>query len=180
MRTARNSHEGVPSDMKTCACVVSSIAQVQYFLAVARERHFTRAAQSCGIKQPTLSLAIRSWKRLLAASCSNEEVAACSLQHLAEPSDRTWPRWRGPPSKPAKPHSHSAQAMCNRGPLVRMASAPEVMVRDLIERCEFVLRSYHPMGSLLFSYRFEPLWVLYFEMTHSNFIRFGSVDRGSL
>jgi len=32
-----------------------STQQVHYFLAAVREQNFTRAAKSCGVKQPTLS-----------------------------------------------------------------------------------------------------------------------------
>ena len=35
------------------------IDKLQFFLALARERHFGRAAEECGITQPTLSAAIR-------------------------------------------------------------------------------------------------------------------------
>lgn len=33
--------------------------QLEYLVALARERHFARAAQSCSVSQPTLSEAIR-------------------------------------------------------------------------------------------------------------------------
>jgi DNA-binding transcriptional LysR family regulator len=35
------------------------LRQLEYLVALARERHFGRAAQSCGVTQPTLSAAIR-------------------------------------------------------------------------------------------------------------------------
>jgi len=38
---------------------------VRYFLAVARERHFTRAAESCGVTQPTLSAGLAALERQL-------------------------------------------------------------------------------------------------------------------
>src|SRR4029077_14400628 len=36
-----------------------SIQQLEYLLALARERHFGRAASACHVSQPTLSVAIR-------------------------------------------------------------------------------------------------------------------------
>lgn len=36
---------------------------VRYFLALVQERHFARAAEACGVSQPTLSAAIRSLER---------------------------------------------------------------------------------------------------------------------
>ena len=36
-----------------------SIRQLEYLLALARERHFGRAASACHVSQPTLSVAIR-------------------------------------------------------------------------------------------------------------------------
>lgn len=36
------------------------IEKLEYLLALARERHFGRAAEVCGVSQPTLSIAIRS------------------------------------------------------------------------------------------------------------------------
>src|SRR6185503_17359866 len=36
-----------------------STQQVHYFLAAVREQNFTRAAKSCGVKQPTLSQSLK-------------------------------------------------------------------------------------------------------------------------
>jgi DNA-binding transcriptional LysR family regulator len=43
------------------------IRQLQYLAALAREKHFTRAAQACGITQPTLSGRIRQLEQELGA-----------------------------------------------------------------------------------------------------------------
>ena len=39
--------------------------QVRYFLAICDERNFTRAAKTCGIRQPSLTGAIRRLEREL-------------------------------------------------------------------------------------------------------------------
>ena len=35
------------------------IDKLEYFIALAREKHFGRAAEECGVTQPTLSAGIR-------------------------------------------------------------------------------------------------------------------------
>jgi DNA-binding transcriptional LysR family regulator len=35
------------------------INQIRYFLAICDKRNFTRAAQTCGVKQPSLTVAIQ-------------------------------------------------------------------------------------------------------------------------
>src|SRR5260221_2960177 len=40
-------------------CRPMDIRQLQYLVALAREKHFTRAAQACNVTQPTLSGRIR-------------------------------------------------------------------------------------------------------------------------
>jgi DNA-binding transcriptional LysR family regulator len=37
------------------------VRHLSYFVTLARERHFARAAQACHITQPTLSAAIIRW-----------------------------------------------------------------------------------------------------------------------
>ncbi|HRX34926.1 MAG TPA: LysR family transcriptional regulator [Aestuariivirga sp.] len=46
-------------------CFIMDIRQLQYLAALARERHFTRAAQACNVTQPTLSGRIRQLEQEL-------------------------------------------------------------------------------------------------------------------
>src|SRR6478735_11942225 len=39
--------------------------KLEFMIALAREQHFGRAAESCGVAQPTLSLGIQSLEQLL-------------------------------------------------------------------------------------------------------------------
>ena len=36
------------------------LEKLEFMIALSRERHFGRAAESCGVAQPTLSLGIQS------------------------------------------------------------------------------------------------------------------------
>ena len=45
--------------------------QLEYFVAVARERHFARAAQACYVSQPALSAAIAKLERELNVTLIN-------------------------------------------------------------------------------------------------------------
>ena len=41
------------------------IDKLEYFIALAREKHFGKAAEDCGITQPTLSAGIRQLEDML-------------------------------------------------------------------------------------------------------------------
>ena len=42
------------------------IDKLEFLIALAREKHFGRAAEACGVSQPTLSSAIRQLEEVLA------------------------------------------------------------------------------------------------------------------
>ena len=56
------------------------IRQLQYLVALAREKHFTRAAQACHVTQPTLSGRIRQLERELAPPPISRRVDAYSTR----------------------------------------------------------------------------------------------------
>jgi DNA-binding transcriptional LysR family regulator len=51
------------------------IRQLQYLIALAREKHFTRAAQACHVSQPTLSGRIRQLEQELVSQSSSAASA---------------------------------------------------------------------------------------------------------
>jgi len=62
--------------------------QVRYFLAVARELNFTRAAQECNVAQPSLTRAIKQLEEELGAELFRRER---NLSHLTEFGQRMLP-----------------------------------------------------------------------------------------
>lgn len=62
--------------------------QVRYFLAVARELNFTRAAESCNVAQPSLTRAIKQLEDELGGELFRRER---SLSHLTELGQRMLP-----------------------------------------------------------------------------------------
>jgi DNA-binding transcriptional LysR family regulator len=62
--------------------------QVRYFLALCKEKHFTRAAKHCGVSQPSLSNAIRRLEQELGGKLFNRGSANCTLSELGQ---EVWP-----------------------------------------------------------------------------------------
>src|SRR5712692_3968337 len=60
------------------------IHQLAYFVAVARTRHFTRAAESVHVAQPSLSRQIRTLERELGASLFNRARGNVTLTPAGE------------------------------------------------------------------------------------------------
>src|SRR5579871_4520649 len=58
--------------------------QVRYFLAVARMRNFTRAAEECDVAQPSLSRAIKQLEAELGGELFRRERPQASLTELGE------------------------------------------------------------------------------------------------
>ena len=61
--------------------------QLEYFVAVARERHFARAAEACYVSQPALSASIAKLERELGVTLINrdhnfEGLTASNRQYL--------------------------------------------------------------------------------------------------
>ena len=65
--------------------------QVHYFLALCKERHFTRAAQRCGIKQPSLTKAIKSLEAKLGGALFHRNQSETQLTELGR---LVYPRMR--------------------------------------------------------------------------------------
>jgi DNA-binding transcriptional LysR family regulator len=58
------------------------IRQLQYLVALAREKHFTRAAQACHVTQPTLSGRKRQLEQERGVHCARiTEPPAISRRH---------------------------------------------------------------------------------------------------
>jgi LysR family transcriptional regulator, hydrogen peroxide-inducible genes activator len=65
--------------------------QVHYFLALCKERHFTRAAERCGIKQPSLTKAIKSLESKFGGALFHRNQSETQLTELGR---LVYPRMR--------------------------------------------------------------------------------------
>ena len=62
--------------------------QVRYFLAVCKEKSFTRAAKHCGVSQPSLSDAIKRLEQELGGQLFHRNRVNCRLSELGQ---QVWP-----------------------------------------------------------------------------------------
>jgi LysR family hydrogen peroxide-inducible transcriptional activator len=65
-----------------------TLRQLRYFVAVARHRHFGRAAQECAVSQPALSVQIRELEAALGAPVLARERSGVTLTDLGREVER--------------------------------------------------------------------------------------------
>ena len=58
------------------------MSQVRYFLAICRERGFTRAAKQCGVSQPSLTNAIKRLEQTLGGPLFHRNHTSTELTEL--------------------------------------------------------------------------------------------------
>ena len=61
-----------------------TLTELRYIVAVARERHFGRAAEACFVSQPTLSVAIKKLEEELDVKLFERGASEVSVTHLGE------------------------------------------------------------------------------------------------
>lgn len=70
-----------------------TLTELRYIIAVARERHFGRAAETCHVSQPTLSVAVRKLEEELGVTLfernASELTVTASGQRIVEQAQRT-------------------------------------------------------------------------------------------
>ena len=59
-----------------------AIQQAIYFLAIAKERNFTRAAARCGVRHPSLSLAIKALEATLGSPLFERRATGAQMTAL--------------------------------------------------------------------------------------------------
>ena len=89
------------------------LRQLEYLVALAREKHFGRAAEACHVTQPTLSAAIRQLEEELGApiverghrfiGLTRRASSRSSTPSASWPKPRTAPRPRGDGQGPVRP-----------------------------------------------------------------------------
>ncbi len=61
-----------------------TLTELKYIVAVARERHFGKAAEACFVSQPTLSVAVKKLEEELAVKLFERSANEVSVTHLGE------------------------------------------------------------------------------------------------
>ena len=61
-----------------------TLTELKYIIAVARERHFGRAAESCNISQPSLSVAVRKLEEELGVQLFERRSQEIALTPIGE------------------------------------------------------------------------------------------------
>ena len=61
-----------------------TLTELKYIVAVARERHFGRAAEACFVSQPTLSVAVKKLEDELAVTIFERGNTEVSLTEMGE------------------------------------------------------------------------------------------------
>ncbi len=61
-----------------------TLTELKYIVAVAREKHFGKAAEACLVSQPTLSLAIKKLEEELEVKLFERSASEVSVTALGE------------------------------------------------------------------------------------------------
>jgi LysR family hydrogen peroxide-inducible transcriptional activator len=85
-----------------------TLTEMRYVVALARERHFGKAAEACHVSQPTLSVALKKLKGQIGAPLFERGANDVRITPLGErivaQADGCWPRrssWKKSPRRPA-------------------------------------------------------------------------------
>jgi DNA-binding transcriptional LysR family regulator len=100
------------------------IRQIEYFLALCEELHFTRAARRCGVAQPSLTNAIRLLEREFGAPLFHRKPRP----HLSELGAAVRPELQR-----VLAHVDRALAHAHRAPMRRRSARP---MRVALDRAE--------------------------------------------
>src|SRR3982074_793614 len=72
----------VLSSQSVYLIVVITLRQLRYLAALAKHRHFGRAAEACAVTQPALSMQIRELEKLLGVELVERRPGAVGLTHI--------------------------------------------------------------------------------------------------
>ena len=120
------------------------IDKLEFFIALAQERHFGRAAEQCGITQPTLSAAIKQLEDQLGVMLVNR---GSRYQSLTPEGQRVleWARRIVGDSRTM----HEEMRAARRGLVghIRLAAVPTTLA--MVPRITAPFQEKHPGGDLL-------------------------------